>query len=338
MPSLRQRVRGALLGGAIGDALGAPVEFDSLEMIRRTYGDEGITDFEPAYGRIGAITDDTQMTLFTAEGLLWTSDPPLTVAPANPVTSVYRAYVRWLRTQGRRPAGTDTDDPDIGLCALPELHSVRGPGTTCITALSSGQMGTVSERANHSKGCGGVMRVAPVGLWCADDPFDLGCRTAAITHGHPSGFLAAGFLAELVAHLIADASLDEAAASARASLARWPESAECLSAVDRALEFATMRAATPETVAALGRGWVGEEALAIGLYCARTTEDFAFGVTLAVNHDGDSDSTGCIAGTILGARLGVDAIPQEWVERVELRDTITALADRLADTHLATQS
>jgi len=338
MPSLRERVQGALLGGAIGDALGAPVEFDSLEMIRRTYGDEGITDFVPAYGRLGAITDDTQMTLFTAEGLLWASDPPSRVAPTDPVTSVYQAYLRWLTTQGRHPAGADTDEPSVGLFAVPELHSLRGPGTTCLTALSSGEMGTMEDRLNDSKGCGGVMRVAPVGLWDAVDPFDLGCRTAAITHGHPSGFLSAGFLAEVIAHLIADAHIDEAVERARASLARRPESAECLHAVERALELATTRRASPETVAALGRGWVGEEALAIGLYCARTTEDFAFGVGLAVNHDGDSDSTGSIAGTILGARLGVPAIPNAWVKAVELSETITAIADQLAGALLTGQS
>lgn len=68
--SARDRLVGSILGGAIGDALGAPIEFDSLDRIRRRHGPAGLTDYAPAYGRIGAITDDTQMTLFTADGLL----------------------------------------------------------------------------------------------------------------------------------------------------------------------------------------------------------------------------------------------------------------------------
>lgn len=64
------RIKGCLLGGAVGDALGAPVEFLEWAAIRNTFGAQGIVDYAPAYGRLGAITDNTQMMLFTAEGLL----------------------------------------------------------------------------------------------------------------------------------------------------------------------------------------------------------------------------------------------------------------------------
>ena len=66
----RDRVRGCLLGGAVGDALGAPVEFMERSEIVARFGEQGIRDYAPAYGRLGAITDDTQMSLFTAEGML----------------------------------------------------------------------------------------------------------------------------------------------------------------------------------------------------------------------------------------------------------------------------
>ena len=69
-PTPRERAIGCLLGGAIGDALGAPIEFDSISEIRSQFGLNGLTHFAPAYGRTGAITDDTQMTLFSAEGLI----------------------------------------------------------------------------------------------------------------------------------------------------------------------------------------------------------------------------------------------------------------------------
>jgi ADP-ribosylglycohydrolase len=80
---------------------------------------------------------------------------------------------------------------------------------------------------------------------------------------------------------------------------------------------------SPVAIARLGEGWVGEEALAIGIYCALVAgTDFAYGVRLAVNHDGDSDSTGAIAGNILGALLGSQSIPAEWLARLELRAVI----------------
>jgi hypothetical protein len=100
--TLRDRVRGCLLGGAVGDALGAPVEFMSYPEIKRRYGRGGIRDFAAAYGRVGAITDDTQMTLFTAEGLLRAHNRSIDRGICHPPSVVWRAYQRWLSTQGGR--------------------------------------------------------------------------------------------------------------------------------------------------------------------------------------------------------------------------------------------
>src|SRR6185437_11517812 len=95
-----QRCRGCLLGGAVGDALGAPVEFLSIDQIHNRFGPGGIRDFAPAYGRVGAITDDTQMALFTAEGLIRAAVREAGRGVCHPPTVVHRAYVRWLTTQG----------------------------------------------------------------------------------------------------------------------------------------------------------------------------------------------------------------------------------------------
>jgi ADP-ribosylglycohydrolase len=86
---------------------------------------------------------------------------------------------------------------------------------------------------------------------------------------------------------------------------------------------------SPHQVAKLGEGWVAEEALAISVYCALVARDFEEGVTLAVNHSGDSDSTGAITGNLLGASLGVDAIPGRWKKPLELKRVINSLADDL---------
>ena len=190
----------------------------------------------------------------------------------------------------------------------------------------AGGDGTPERPINDSKGCGGVMRVAPVGLF-ANRPFKLGCEVAAITHGHPSGYLAAGAFARMIAVLKDGGSMDEALDRAMRELAGHPGHEEVTEALEAALSSARGESATPGTIEWLGAGWVAEEALAIGVFCALKARDFASGVRLAVNHSGDSDSTGSIAGNLLGTALGVEAIPQRWLARLEVRQIIETIAD-----------
>ena len=324
------RVTGCLLGGAVGDALGAPVEFMSLGEIHRRFGSEGIQCFASAYGRVGAITDDTQMTLFTAEGLIRAMRRASDRGTCCPGAVVWHAYLRWLATQGEslRPANC-ADRLDGWLYEQKELHSLRGPGNTCLSALRSGAYGTPAQPINDSKGCGGVMRAAPAGL-VPGNAFDLGCAVAAITHGHPSGYLAAGFLAQVIAEIARGEELLSAIGSACTQLQMCAGHEECAAAVAAALRAAVDREATPESVESLGEGWVAEEALAISLFCALKARDFRHGIQLAVNHSGDSDSTGAITGNLLGARWGREAIPAEFVTALELRAVIEQVAVDLA--------
>lgn len=320
------RFRGCLLGGAVGDALGAPVEFMSRDQILARYGDEGISDFDVAYGRRGAITDDTQMTLFTAEGLLRAYHRSVDRGIVSIRDVVGYAYHRWLRTQGERGLQPPCDS-DGWLFGVPELHSRRAPGTTCLSALRSASA-PGGFAANDSKGCGAVMRMAPVGLVMREQSFEVGDEAGWITHGHPSGHLAAGHLAQTIAAVVDGCSLGEALDAADAQLALRPDNEEVRRAVLRARELARA-GESAASVEALGEGWVAEEALAISIYCALVADDFASGVTLAVNHSGDSDSTGAITGNVLGTLLGVDAIPGAWLDQLELRDVIDRLASDL---------
>lgn len=329
----RDRVIGCILGGAVGDALGAPVEFMSLREIRDRYGNNGIQELDIAYGRVGAITDDTQMTLFTAEGLIRAQSRYRDRGICNPASVVYRAYLRWLKTQGYTdPALPYFDTAPGWLVGVHELHSRRAPGNTCISALASGQMGTREGPINTSKGCGTVMRVAPVGLIDARDPFALGCETAALTHGHITGQLAAGALALIVHLLLESHSLDDAIAATLDRLSTETGNEETTTAIRRAVALAESDVAPiAETVEHLGGGWIAEEAIAIALFCALVAkDDFAYGVGLAVNHTGDSDSTGAIAGNLLGAKLGTDAIPSRWLDQLDLREVIQTVAEDLA--------
>ncbi|ELY4301376.1 ADP-ribosylglycohydrolase family protein [Cronobacter turicensis] len=338
---LRARFRGCLLGGAVGDALGAPVEFLGRAEITARWGAQGITDFEHAWGGVGKITDDTQMTLFTAEGLLraWTRAAMRGIGPSFTSVTAH-AYLRWLLTQGERNRHglLDTTELSGWLIRHKALFHARAPGKTCLTALR--EMRACGEPArNNSKGCGGVMRVAPVGLFYVRYPcddvlkaaFDTGCQLAALTHGHPTGVLTGGVLAALVLQLVQGGSLPAALARSLDLLKSAPDHDE----TERALEHACLLAASPlapqEAIQKLGEGWIAEEALAIALYCALRARSFAEGVLMAVNHDGDSDSTGAIAGHVLGAIHGVAAIPQAWRARLELNAVIKEMADDLLD-------
>jgi ADP-ribosylglycohydrolase len=151
--------------------------------------------------------------------------------------------------------------------------------------------------------------------------------------GHPTGYIAAGYFAQLIRLLVEGAALADAVHLALKSAADVPEAEETTRAIERAFALsASARPPEPETVEELGGGWIAEEAVAIGLYASLVARDFEHGVLLAVNHSGDSDSTGSIAGNILGLIHGEEAIPSRWRERVELRDVITELADDLWET------
>ncbi|HVO90060.1 MAG TPA: ADP-ribosylglycohydrolase family protein [Casimicrobiaceae bacterium] len=338
-PALKSRYRGCMLGGAIGDALGGPVEFMSLEEIRNTFGRIGITEFTTAFGRKGAITDDTQMSLFTAEGLLRAWVRASARGELKTADALAHAYGRWLITQGRTP--TVDVDRDGWLIEQAELHDARVPGATCLASLQ--KMVSLGERArNDSKGCGCVTRVAPVGLFCARlevgvsperlarRAFELGAEAAGLTHGHPTGRLAAGAFAAIIALLVTQVSLEDAVARIRALLPRYPGHTETLRAIDRAQACVAAGPLLPDRVVELGEGWVADEALAIALACALATHDFERGVRFSINHDGDSDSTAAITGNLLGALRGVESIPQRWVTGVEARRVITDIADDLA--------
>lgn len=335
--AVRGRFLGCLLGGAVGDALGAPVEFMSLDEIRATFGRQGIRNFAASYGRLGTITDDTQMTLFTAEGLIrgWMRGQTRGIASYSSV--VAHAYLRWLVTQGGKPACELIPDSEGWLVGHRELHHERAPGLTCLGALE--EMQGLGDRArNNSKGCGGVMRVAPVGLFAwhwrhgeapHEDAFGLACDLAALTHGHPTGQLAAGAFSVMVLSLACGGSLREAVDVAVSCLKKRPKHQETLQALDRAQALAKSKLPVTDAIADLGEGWVAEEALAIAVYCAFKAETFEEGVVHAVNHSGDSDSTGAIAGNLLGAKFGIEAIPAHWLSRLELKDVISELANDL---------
>jgi ADP-ribosylglycohydrolase len=332
-PTRKERFHGCLLGGAAGDALGAPVEFMSFRDIEHRFGAMGIQDYVPAYGRIGAITDDTQMTLFTAEGLLrsWV----YTCRGGDEKTWVdfmHESYQQWLRTQDAAAPHSEDSQPGW-LASQRELFHQRAPGNTCLSSLYAGLPGRAQ---NNSKGCGGIMRAAPVGLWLSHQNgsvariFGTGIEMAAITHGHPSGSLPAAVFALLVAQLVRGESLREALRTAKTELLNHKGHLETLHALEAAEQAARIVGIAPQAaIEKLGGGWIAEDALAIAVFCALKAESLEEGVVMAVNHGGDSDSTGSMVGNLLGCVYGVQQIPARWLGPLELREVITQVANDL---------
>ena len=247
---------------------------------------------------------------------------------------LHRAYLRWLYTQVRDPSEVPWD-AEVGeditgwLVDQKFLHSRRAPGNTCMGALLSGNMGTPETPINDSEGCGGVMRVAPVGL-VSEAPFDMGCRAAAITHGHPSGWIAAGAFAQIISEILDGWSIRDAVRSSISSCQSVTGGGEVVHALRAALQMVEEgERPTPERVETLGGGWVAEEAVAISVYCVLSAADPAEAMALAVNHSGDSDSTGSITGNILGAVLGDGWLDSELLFEPEGRAVIEQVAGDL---------
>jgi ADP-ribosylglycohydrolase len=331
----RDLYRGCLLGGATGDALGYPVEFMSRDMILRKYGKDGITDLVVSKGGKALISDDTQMTLFTAEGIVCSETMRRQGVTSEPSDEVFSAYGRWLFTQGEKRLKPEMKG---WLLDNVDLHNRRAPGNTCLQSLLSGIKGTWQSPHNWSKGCGGVMRTAPAGLFYEKgEAFLKGVEFAAITHGHPSGYLPGGALAFMIALIISGSGIREAAEEAIDKLEFWDGSQETASKLRQSIDLAGSRIDDAEAIAIIGEGWIGEEALAISSYCAiRYGSDFRKALLASVNHDGDSDSTGAITGNLLGARYGVEAIPADWIDTLELKDVLIRSADDLYDRYFGT--
>lgn len=335
MENVQDKIKGCLLVGAAGDALGYAVEFCSEKEILSRYGESGITEYRKING-FARISDDTQMTMFTASGLLDAIAQGKTdVQDCAAVVHVH--YLDWLKTQ----YSSFPQEGSSYLMGVQELYAARAPGNTCLSALESGGRGTTGMPINRSKGCGGVMRVAPVGLIYDGQVRDeayigaLAAEIAAITHGHPLGYLPAAVLAIMVARLVYKGDDVESAAcfAMNKTGELFGNTDEMLALKGLLLESLCLAKGDDpdlESIHELGEGWVAEEALAIALYAAKRYEtDLKKALICSVNHRGDSDSTGAICGNILGAKLGLQALPLSYRDDLELYGTIEELAEKM---------
>lgn len=299
-----QRAQAVLFGLALGDALGCPVEFNSLHQIKDAYGPDGILEPpDPAY-----YTDDTQMTIALAEGLLENS---LYVSLDSQMTSIGQRFLTWMHS--------------------PE--NTRSPGNTVMAGLARYESG-ISWRESglpNSKGCGSAMRVATIGCLYREDPprlWEVASASSFITHRHPTAIAAAVAAAYAVALALADVPPQDFIPHILAFCDGLSDELDtALLRVGHVLGWGSEEAALDH----IGQGWTGEEAVALALYCVlRYPDDYVACVRRGANTNGDSDSIACIAGGVMGARLGLEAIPWEWIDRCENRDYLFDLGERVA--------
>lgn len=350
MDKVKDRIRGCLIGGAAGDALGYQVEFMSYDEITGKYGSNGITAYQLHNGK-ALVSDDTQMTLFTANGLLvGETRGKLRGILADPWIYAGYAYLDWYRTQTMTINEADeyysSHYRSTWLSNIPGLYSRRAPGMTCLSALEGIKDGNDfpeefigKSRVNNSKGCGGIMRTAPVALDAythkLHDSDLIAAECAAITHGHSLGFMPSAFLNHLLLDIIyEDAELEKAVTDSLKAIKSLFENDKHIGELSDIIMYSVRLSVNKDddvgNIQRIGEGWVAEEALAISLYCAlRYRESFSQGIIAAVNHSGDSDSTGAIAGNILGALHGYASIEDKWKHDLELKDIILILADDL---------
>lgn len=348
----RNKVLGSMVGGAVGDALGYPVEFMSYEQIIAEYGPEGITRYKLNAKGVAEISDDTQMSLFTANGVLFTFTryENQGVVLASPHDYVKDSYLEWLGTQ---TGEIDYRAPHYNwIRDVRALHARRAPGITCLSALKSIKDNYHYPVENSSKGCGGIMRTAPLALFTANPSLYVSngdsafwvkesAELAAITHKHPLGYLPSAYLHALLhrllpyAYVTADmikGHMNECMSLLEESYKEHKTDLKYMrKLLDRAAALAVSGMSDIEAIRQLGEGWVAEETLAIALYCVlKYPNDFEKAVVASVNHSGDSDSTGAVTGNIIGAIVGYDAIPQYYKDNLELRELIEEMADDIA--------
>lgn len=348
---LQDKSRGSLVGGAVGDALGYEVEFMSYDDIRNRFGKLGITNYVLNSDGIAEFSDDTQMSLFTAEGLLSAISNGKN-AEEDILPYITESYKHWYYTQQQVPFMTTTN----WLMYIKALWTRRAPGATCISALQSISTAGCAPVFNNSKGCGGVMRVAPIGIFSAAHPKILDIEYAGhlsgsaanITHKHRLSTYSSMALSMIVADCIAYDKVDRSrfrfiVVDHVFKLLRFyfkddKYLDELSNLMSKALDLAITDKTDNDAINELGEGWVAEETLAIAVFCVmRYIDNFEKCIVCSVNHNGDSDSTGAVAGNIIGAILGYNAIPMKYLVNLELHDVLVTVADDLAGVSDKTQ-
>lgn len=310
MIDLRDRRLGAILGAAIGDAMGHPTEFLSMAEISSKYGPEGVQGFELWWPgaddrRFAPYTDDTQMAEVVLRGVLralrerWTDE--------DLMCEIAAGFIDW----SQRPQGGH-----------------RAPGNACMAgcrALAAGVDWWAAGGATAG-GCGSVMRAYPFGLFYRSErAMALSVLHSQMTHRDPIALAACAAMACGVAMNLEDAPVEEIGRAMCEAAGRIDLKTEAM--CEAAVTLAT-KGVPPNEVLDEFRGWAAHEAIAAAIYLfVRNPEDPRKAILEGANSPGDSDSLATLAGALVGSRVGLEALPKDWVRSVERSEVFLSILD-----------
>ncbi len=312
-PARAARFAGAVLGAAIGDAMGHPVEFiGSVSSIRARFGPEGVTRFELFWERDGKrfapYTDDTQMAEVVLRTLLdGHSDLDETMR------RMANGFVEW----SQHPQGGH-----------------RAPGNACMSGCRRLAQGVPwSEGGGETAGgCGSVMRAYPFGLVFADDLEKAESWAVAhskLTHRDPIALAASAAMAVGMVHIMRD---EEPAAVLEAMVSAANRYSERTADMMKTTIAEARMGIGPEVTLERLQAWAAHEAIAAAVYVfTRHPDDPRRAILEGTNTPGDSDSIATLAGALVGGRCGIDALPAEWVRDVERSKELLELARRIGE-------
>lgn len=336
--------RGALLAGACGDALGYPLQNLSVERIRHRFGPFGLRTLvgHAKSGELAPVTGNTQLTLATVDGLLWSDAKKM-----EETEGLYRGHMRWFYSQtGEEPRrGQRTwmrrQPHEREICLVREkfMHERRIQEDGVLNAFAGDTIGTLKTKVNDSRGSAVLNKVVPIGLIYAADPhgaFELAVKSGALSHSHPTAYYAAGALAALIASLAGGLSLPKSLERVHGLLNKLHKADTIITLLREAEEKANEQPAGVSVawdhignLTSLGTGNDADEALAMAVYCAMAVDDPLDSVIISANHGGNSATVAAITGAIQGVRFGDAFIPTYWSDLLEGKDIIVGLSEML---------
>ena len=340
MISKRSTFRGCLLGLAVGDAMGYSVDTKTWPQIQEDYGPHGLLGYDLVNG-YAEVTSHTQLAAFTANGLLLGLTRGIVFGRMAPfVKYAGVAQQEWAIGQRRY------DQPTRNLCwvfKVPELRRRHCTDTRMVEILNRKMIGSLEEPSTKHDTPASIAAAVAAGLF--GDPkrmkqqeIDrLGAECVALTHGHPLAFLPGAVVTHLVSRCLRDQDtpLEELIEEALAALddqfgREYRQTAQVIGCVRNALKFVDDFSVFPVDAMEKLKCDTGADIVAGAIYAALIYErDFDSAMIVAANHSGRSAAVACVAGAILGARCGEEALPEFYMEGLEVADTLMELANDL---------
>lgn len=332
--------RGCLLGLAIGDAMGYPVDTKNISQIRADYGPNGILGYDLVNG-YADVTSHTQLAAFSGNGLLLGMTRGQVYGRMGPyVRYAHVAQREWAIGQRRY------DQPSRNHCwtfLVPEFRRRHCTDTRMVETLNREKIGTLEIPVNTYDNPASIASAVPAALFAATVRMDqeeadrLGAESVALTYGNPLAFLPGAVIVHLITGSIrkADMSLPELVEESIRSLddqfgSQYRQTAQVIALIRKAVALSKDFSVLPVDAMEILKCDSGAEVLAGAIYAALIYErDFDSAMIVAVNHSGRSTAVGAIAGAILGARIGEENLPEFYLEGLEVLPVLQTLADDL---------